>query len=103
MSVRSVIIVSLAMRREEDGGRHGPFTEDYMPDFVVDGTSESLPVIATCCPGPVAPGDSAEVEFELRYHPKLDYSALIAGASFEVREGLRAVATGRVLDRRDHV
>lgn len=95
------ILVHLSMNLEQSGGRHGPFTEGYRPHFVVDG-GEWLGVTATHCPGPVAPGDEADVEFELVYHPKVDYSALTVGAEFAVHEGPRVVASGKVIERYDH-
>ena len=85
------------MRAETDGGRHGPFTEGYRPHFVVAGHSEWLGVWALECPGPVAPGDTAEVVFALLYHPAVDYSPLQPGCEFAVHEGPRVIATGTVL------
>ncbi len=85
------------MRPEFDGGRHGPFTEGYRPHFIVSGHSDWLGVWALKCPGPVSPGDTAEVVFGLLYFPAVDYSALQPGAEFAVHEGPRVVATGTVL------
>ena len=89
------------MKPEAEGGRHAPFTEGYRAHFVIPSDGEYLGVIATRCPGPVAPGDEAEVEFGLVYHPNVDYRALRARSGFEMREGARAVATGRVERRLD--
>jgi translation elongation factor EF-Tu-like GTPase len=94
------VLVHLKMKPESSGGRHAPFTEGYRPHLIVPSQGEWLGVTATRCPGPVAPGDEAEVEFALAYHPKVDYSALIVGADFEMHEGPRVVATGTVLERR---
>ncbi|XHS80500.1 hypothetical protein ACFJGW_00995 [Burkholderiaceae bacterium UC74_6] len=87
------------MKTEADGGRHAPFTEGYRPHLVVPPDGEYLGVTATCCAGPVAPGDEAEVQFDLDYHPALDYSALRIGTEFQMREGARTVAIGRVVRR----
>jgi translation elongation factor EF-Tu-like GTPase len=95
------VLVRLKMKLEESGGRHAAFTEGYRPHFVIPPDGEYLGVIATNCPGPVSPGDEADVEFAFVYHPKVDYSALRVGAEFEMREGPRAVAIGRVLERND--
>ena len=95
------VLVHLTMKSEQDGGRNAPFTEGYRPHFTIE-EGEWLGVIATLCPGPVAPGDEADVEFELVYHPKVDYSALSGGVEFAMREGARVVATGRVLSRNDN-
>jgi translation elongation factor EF-Tu-like GTPase len=99
--MRPGVVVHLKMKLEADGGRHAPFTEGYRPHFVIQPDGEYLSVIATRCPGPVAPGDEAEVEFDLVYHPNVSYNALRAGTEFEMREGARAVATGRVERRLD--
>jgi translation elongation factor EF-Tu-like GTPase len=56
-----------------------------------------LGVRASRCPGPVSPGDTAEVAFELMYHPRVDYSALAPGRSFLVMEGARPVGEGIVI------
>ena len=95
------ILVHLKMRPEQSGGRHAPFTEGYRPHFTVGG-GEWLSVTVTQCPGLVAPGDEADVEFELDYHPELDYSALSVEAEFAMHEGPKVVASGKVLQRHDH-
>ena len=95
------ILVRLKLKLEQSGGRHAPFTQGYRPHFTV-GDGEWLSVTATQCPGPVAMGDEADVEFELDYHTKVDYSALSIGAEFAMHEGPRVVATGKVLQRHDH-
>ena len=89
------------MKPVQEGGRHGPFTEHYRPHFVVAG-GEWLGVTATQCPVPIAPGEEADVEFALLYHPQVDYSPLCVGAEFAVHEGSRVVATGTVLQHRSH-
>src|SRR5262245_34968196 len=91
------VVTRIQMKPEASGGRHAPFTEGYCPHFVVAGHSEWLGVRVVQCPGPVAPGDEAEVVFALMYHPQLDYSVLQVGTTFDVMEGPHAVATGRVL------
>ena len=91
------ILVRVTMKREDDGGRHAAFTEGYCPHLVAEGTETWLGVRASACPGPVAPGDTAEVGFELMYYPGLDYSALVPGTKFFVMEGARAVGEGIVL------
>ena len=101
--MRPRVVVHLKMKPEAEGGRHGPFTEGYRPHFVIPPNGQYLGVTAIRCPGPVAPGDEADVEFHLDYHPRVDYSALQTGTLFEMREGPRAVATGRVERRYDDV
>ena len=83
------------------GGRASCAVHGALSSFVIPSEGEYLGVIATRCPGPVAPGDEAEVEFGLVYHPNVDYRALRARSGFEMREGARAVATGRVERRLD--
>ena len=91
------IRVRLRMRAESAGGRHSPFSEDYAPHLVVSGDTLRLPVRAIQCPHPTAPGDTAEVIFELMYYPQVDYSGLKQGCEFEMHEGPKIVATGTVL------
>ena len=90
------ILVHLKMKSELDGGRSAPFTEGYRSHFMIPPDGEYLGVVATRCPGPVAPGDEVDVEFGLVYHPNVDYSALDVGVEFEMREGAKAVETGEV-------
>jgi len=91
------VVARIQMKPEAADGRHSAFTEGYSPHFVVSDHAEWLGVRAIQCPGPVAPGDEAEVVFALMYYPEVDYSELRVGATFEVMEGPRAVARGLVL------
>jgi translation elongation factor EF-Tu-like GTPase len=90
------VLVHLKMKFEADGGQPAPFTEGYRPHFVIPPDGEYLGVVAARCPGPVGPGDEADVEFDLVYQPNVDYSALREGTEFEMHEGPRVVAIGRV-------
>ena len=95
--MKLTIAVQLEMKKEEDGGRHEPFTEGYCPHLVISGTTEWLGVRASKCLAPVAPGQTAEVEFELMYHPELDYKGLKTGVNFSMVEGPKVVGNGRVV------
>jgi hypothetical protein len=101
--MKSRVVVHLKMKSESEGGRRAPFTEGYRAHFVVPPDGEYLGVTAIHCPGRVAPGDEAMVEFDLAYHPRVDYSGLQVGTQIEMREGPRAVATGRIERRIDDV
>ena len=101
--MRLLITVRIRMKSEEAGGRHASFTEGYCPHLVVSGHSEWLPVRATHCPGPVAPGDEAEVVFAWMNGSALDHSALQADATFEVMEGPRMVGNGCIIEKRFEV
>ncbi len=92
------VLTRIHMKTYRAGGRCAPFTEGYCPDFVVSGQGERLQARAIQCPGPVAPGEEAEVFFALMYHPERDYSILQVGVTFDVMEGPRAIATGQVLE-----
>ena len=94
------IRTQLVMKREEDGGRHAPLWENYRPHLVPVGTEDYLGVTVVNLPEEqaVAAGSSAAVEFELVYHPNVDYSGLSVGTAFEIREGARVVGTGTVLE-----
>jgi len=88
------------MKREEDGGRHAQFWENYRPHLIPVGTEDYLGVTVVNLPEDqaVTPDASATVEFDLVYHPNVDYSGLAVGTSFEIREGARVVGTGEVLE-----
>lgn len=94
----AAIVVRLRMNLEIEGGRHAPFTEEYCPHLVVANPGDWLAVRVVQCNAPVHPGQEAIVTFSLMYYPGIDYSALIPGATFEVREGSRVVGTGKVLE-----
>lgn len=96
--MKASVLTRIQMKPYGAGGRNAPFTEDYCPDFVVSGQSERLQVRAIQCPGPVSPGEEAEVVFSLMYHPQRDYSSLQVGVTFYVMEGFRVIATGRILE-----
>lgn len=96
--MKASVLTRIHMKPYGAGGRGAPFTEDYCPDFVVSGQSERLQVRVIQCSGPVAPGEVADVVFALMYHPQRDYSSLQVGVTFDVMEGPRAIATGRVLE-----
>jgi translation elongation factor EF-Tu-like GTPase len=95
-------MVQLKMKASGAGGRICSFTEGYRPHFRVVGSDVQFAVTAVLCPGAVAPGDEAEVEFEFDYPTKVDYSPLAVGAEIEMLEGSRAYATGTILKRDDH-
>ena len=42
-------------------------------------------------------GFEHKVRLRLVYHPRVDYSALVSGCKFTIREGCRVVGSGRVL------
>jgi len=67
----------------------------YMPHVVVDGASEYLGVRFVDGPKPEFEMPS-EYRLVLMYHPNVDYSALVLGVRFTIREGNKVVATGRV-------
>ena len=95
------IFTKLEMKLEEDGGRHGPFSENYRPHLIPKGTEDYLGVSVVNLPESQAvhPGISAEVEFDLMYSPTVDYSGLCVGAEFQIREGVRVVGAGIVISR----
>jgi translation elongation factor EF-Tu-like GTPase len=97
------VVARIRMKPENEGGRHGHFTEGFCPHFVVVGHETWLGVRVSQCPGPVAPGNEADVVFSLMYHPRVDYSILKVGTSFQMMEGPRVVATGVVIELRDAV
>ena len=72
-----------------------------MPHVVVEGDSEYLGVRFLDGPAPVA-GIPARFVLELMYYPSVKYDALTIGKSFQIREGGRVVAVGKVLALVEH-
>ena len=91
----------------ERGGRRTPVylstdsPAHYRPHFrVCDGDGEYLGGEFVDGPDdPVVPGGSTYATVRFVYEPEVSYDALVVGAQFEVMEGSRVVATGRVTRR----
>ncbi|MBA4148962.1 MAG: hypothetical protein H0X66_12670 [Verrucomicrobia bacterium] len=85
-----------------EGGRDRPpvltTPKLYRPHLVVGG-GEYLGVIFLAAPEFIEPQQSFVATLGLAYHPQVDYSALVPGAEFTVREGARIVGRGRVTKR----
>jgi hypothetical protein len=82
------------------GGRRSlpsPISGQYMPHLVVEGGAEYLGVRFVAGPQPEF-GVRGEFVLALAYHPNVDYSALVPGAAFTVREGTQVVGAGRVIE-----
>jgi translation elongation factor EF-Tu-like GTPase len=93
-----VIHVELTFLRTEDGGRNRPASAGYMPLLAIGGL-----LVGTRCEFVSAehanPGDQVTARLSLVF-PDV-FNALRArlgpGAEFELREGSRVVARGRVI------
>jgi elongation factor Tu len=77
---------------KEDGGRHTPFTSGYTPQFFFGATDVSG-TIAVDGGAFIAPGDQAEVGFELQKPVGLEQ-----GVRFAIREGGKTVGAGLVME-----
>ena len=109
------IDAELTLLRTDDGGRHSPVYAGYRPHVVVgdptqreasvrDGdvlTEEYLGVTFLDGPEVIQPSDSCMVTMSLMYYPNVDYSGLLPGRTFTLREGGRIVGFGRVIKRSD--
>jgi translation elongation factor EF-Tu-like GTPase len=100
--------VFITLRTTEEGGRQTPlhlgedFSPHYRPHVVVhDGDGEYLGVEFIDGPDrPVNPGDSTYTTIRFMYEDRgLSYDALVVHATFDVREGGRTIAVGRVTRR----
>lgn len=86
------------MRAETAGGRHGPFYAGYRPHLVAEGDTTLLGIIITEPheENMIYPGQEGDVEFELVYHPEVDYSRLLPGTHFTIQEGPKTVGEGQI-------
>lgn len=96
------IVVEMEFLARADGGREQtPNLSDptrYRPHLTVaDG--DYLGVCFLSAPASVQAGTPFIAVLGLVYHTGADYSALVPGIEFTVREGLRTVGRGRVIDR----
>lgn len=99
----------------EQGDRCAPasLTRQYMPHIVMQspdirhakidddgiGREHYLGVCFLAAPQDVRCGMPVTVTLGLMYHPRVDYSEVVPGATFTIREGGRVVGYGRVIDR----
>ncbi len=85
-----------------EGGREQPVSlcgGQYRPHFVV-GSGTYLGVAFVGGPDEaILPGSTATGSVAFMYEPAVNYDALVEGATFQVMEGTRVVATGRVVRR----
>ena len=95
--------VWVEFRTAAEGGRvSAAFLGDgkYRPHLRVAG-GEYLGVAFVGVPESlVQPGASCMATVSFMYEPEVDYAALVEGAQFDVLEGARVVATGRVVYRK---
>jgi len=98
----------------QEGGRTGDTfdSDQYRPHLVVGdpdqravstddagtSTEDYLGVQFTGPGSKLVPGESSSVTLGLVYHPRVDYSALVPGATFTIREGGTVVGYGRVVE-----
>ena len=112
MAVLRITAVVNFLHRE-DGGRLLPACDSpsYRPHLVVENQAQGsasvrdndapaeryLGIQFTGDGREMLPGVEHEVRMDLLYSPKVDYSGLVRGATFTIREGGRTVGFGRVL------
>lgn len=93
--------VEMTFLTKAQGGREQPppltTPTMYRPHLVV-GDGEYLGVIFVSAPERVQAQSPFTATLGLVHHPNVDYSPLVSGAEFTVREGPRVVGRGRVLD-----
>jgi hypothetical protein len=91
--------VEVHFRTTELGGREGwvDLTScRYRPHLVVDSGEDLGVCFISSSPAGALPGDTVNATVLLVY-AGVDYSELVPGAEFKVMEGVRIVATGKVL------
>jgi elongation factor Tu len=77
---------------KEEGGRHTPFASGYQPQFFF-GATDVTGVINVDAEGVIAPGDQAEIGFELKKPVGIE-----KGVRFAIREGGKTVGAGLVTE-----
>jgi elongation factor Tu len=77
---------------KEEGGRHTPFASGYTPQFFF-GATDVPGVINVDAEGLIAPGDQAEIGFELMKPVGIE-----KGVRFAIREGGKTVGAGLVTE-----
>jgi len=96
------IEVEMTFLSKEEGGRQHPpaltTPSSYRPHVVVE-NGEYLGVLFLSAPEFVLANSAFSATLGLLYYPQVDYSPLVPGAEFTVREGLHVVGRGRVINR----
>jgi elongation factor Tu len=77
---------------KEEGGRHTPFTSGYSPQFFF-GVTDVTGVVSVGEGAFVAPGDRAEIDFELKKPVGIE-----KGVRFAIREGGKTIGAGLVTE-----
>jgi len=77
---------------KDEGGRHTPFASGYTPQFFF-GATDVTGTIHVAAEGLVAPGDQAEIGFELMKPVGIE-----KGVRFAIREGGKTVGAGLVTE-----
>jgi translation elongation factor EF-Tu-like GTPase len=120
MSDLPTIDAEVTLLRTDEGGRRGPILpglkpSHYCPHLVIGDPTQRKAIVreGNVCteeylgirfldgPDIVYPGDWCVATMSLMYHPDVDYSAVIPGATFTVREGGMVIGFGRVIKRSD--
>jgi translation elongation factor EF-Tu-like GTPase len=118
MSACPTIEVDVTFLSISEGGRQHPlyfgaYPGQYWPHLVVGDPKQRKAIVrdgnvlieeylgVTFLDGPevIHPGDSFAAKLSLMYHPDVDYSAVVPGATFTIREGGQIVGFGRVTRR----
>ncbi len=96
--MKKVILTEIIFKSYENGGCvQLPTGSGYSPYFIVEGTNQLLAVRFIDFPVNAEFEKPCNVEVELLYYPKIDYYNLTQGAKFEVKEGSKTLANGKVL------
>jgi len=79
----------------EEGGRTAPVWANYRPRIYLGEAATDCAIASISEPGKIDPGGDAEITLIFAFPEKVA-SALESGASFELKEGSRTVATGTI-------
>ncbi len=85
----------LTLVRTEEGGRQAPAFVGYRPQFRYSGRDNDVFIFAMDRDR-LSPGESASVQLTF-FRPELQRGRLKPGTDFELAEGARVIARGKIL------
>jgi hypothetical protein len=100
LSVRPIVAASLRFLPEKEHGRACmPVGTGYAPHLRMERADSVIPVRLICVPSSRQLGEEYVQTLELLYPDRIDTTSLVTGVGFQLLEGKKVVATGKVVFR----